>query len=134
MNNTLKKYNITEEVLDRAVEAAREADGSILPKIREILEAQIRAVYPILTEAAFAAGFEEARKKVEDAAERYDSQRDRANWNDPFREGKMAGFRASLAALTDTEGRGPGSIEGRQEPPAATTDSVVNTNPEGGEN
>ena len=105
MPDSVGKWGVPDDVLVRAVEAAREADGSILPKIREILEAQIRAVYPILTEAAFAAGFEEARKKVEDAAERYDSQRDRANWLDPFRKGKTAGFVAALAALTDTEGR-----------------------------
>lgn len=93
----------SEEVLDRAVGAAvlevRKDKPCFDPNplVSRMLEAGFLEV--------FAAGFEEARKKVEDAAERYDSQRDRANWLDPFRKGKTAGFVAALAALTDTEGR-----------------------------
>ena len=110
-----------EKVLDRAVEAGERG----LLAFREQLAAElsrgdessfrgtndetrqrnvrvvVEAAVPVIVEAAV----KEAKARVEAAAEAFDGQRDRANWNDPFREGKAAGFRAALAAI-DKEGEG----------------------------
>lgn len=120
---------LSEEVLDRAVEAGARAerahgvkvcedfhphlpnwdDDNLSEPLRENYRREARrilgAAAPVIAEAGYRAGIEDARKKIQVAAERYDSQRDRANWQDPFRKGKTAGFVAALAALTDTEGR-----------------------------
>ena len=68
----------------------------------------VEAAVPVIVEAAV----KEAKARVEAAAEAFDGQRDRANWNDPFREGKAAGFRAALSVI-DKEGGTVGS--GNQE-------------------
>ena len=110
-----------EKVLDRAVEAGERG----LLAFREQLAAElsrgdessfrgtndetrqrnvrvvVEAAVPVIVEAAV----KEAKARVEAAAEAFDGQRDRANWNDPFREGKAAGFRAALAVI-DKEGEG----------------------------
>ena len=93
----------------------------------------IETVAPVIAEAAYRAGRQAERETVESLisaciaddpmAERVES-----------RNKTLFDLRDALAALTDTEGRGPGSIEGRQEPPAATTDSDVKTNRVEGEN
>ena len=116
----------SEEVEARAVEVVNEARESVRRGMhvntthgyREQENfAIVDRLAPVIAEAAYRAGIEDARTKVIGLHAKGVSR-----------------ILAALAALTDTEGRGPGSIEGRQEPPAATTDSVVNTNPEGGEN
>ena len=134
----------SEEVEARAVKDAANAisvaqtglPGSIAYRLDA--ESAVRAAAPVIAEAAYRAGIAEVWKAIEAEADRYGKQAQMLN--SPDSEEAEAVLRdmlsklKSAAALTDTEGRGPGSIEGRQEPPAATTDSVVNTNPEGGEN
>jgi len=45
------------------------------------------------------------RELIQARIDTLDRTRDRANWNDPFREGQKAGFRAILTALSSSEGQ-----------------------------
>lgn len=109
-----KCHLLSEEVEARAVEAVSEARegvrrGMHVNTTHGYREQENYAIVdrlaPVIAEAGYRAGIEDARKKIQVAAERYDGQRDRANWQDPFRMGKTAGFYAAIEALTDTEGR-----------------------------
>ena len=40
------------------------------------------------------------RELIQARIDTLDRTRDRANWNDPFREGQRAGFRAALSSIT----------------------------------
>lgn len=86
----------------------------------------IETVAPVIAEAGYRQGVEDAKARIQEVKLGPHANREEI---ETFR----AEVDAVLTALTDTEGREAVSVEGRSAP-AATTDPVVKTNPEEGEN
>jgi len=88
---------LSEEVLDRAVEAAMPDNDYKWPDLVRYLPLCAKAMAPVIAEAGYRAGIEAARAAVEDCAVDYEGT--------PITEVHRDDLRDALAALTDTEGR-----------------------------
>ena len=126
---------LSEEVEARAVEAACAGfipEWGRLPNSeaqdwRSDLSHALAAAAPIIAEAGYRQGVEDAKARIQEVKLGPHANREEI---ETFR----AEVDAVLTALTDTEGREPASVEGGRSPSAATTDSDVKTNPVEGEN